>query len=60
MKKKYCKFLVDLYDDKKLMFHKDGEYIIDAETDRLYYLCNSRLKAISKKEENKLYIVIEK
>ena len=64
--KKYCKFLSNVYDGRRLMFNMGNEYLVTAELDECYYLGEfiengkTFTKGISKKDENIKYTVISK
>jgi hypothetical protein len=63
---KHCKFLEDIYDDDKLIWQKDQDYLVTSEYDKCYifgeHIKNDRggCYAIGKGEEGKLFVVIDK
>ena len=64
--KKYCKFLANVYDGRRLMFNMGNEYLVTAELEDCYYLGKfiengkTYTKGISKNDENIKYTVITK
>ena len=64
--KKYCKFLSNIYDGRKLMFNMGNEYLVTEELEDCYYLGKfidkgkTFTKGISKHDENIKYVVISK
>jgi hypothetical protein len=63
---KHCKFLEDIYDDDKLIWQKDQNYLVTSENDECYifgeHIKNDRggCYAIGKDDEGKLFVVVEK
>lgn len=64
--KKYCKFLKNIYDEGKLIWEKDQEYLITYE-DKNHYTFGEHIKndkggsyAIGKDGKWKLYTVVER